>query len=60
MKSKKELILSYMVGVAEKTGNEFIGFSTKEISEQFQMQRTNVSAILNEMVRDNRRQLLEN
>lgn len=53
MKSKKELILSYMVGVAEKTGNEFIGFSTKEISEQFQMQRTNVSAILNEMVRDN-------
>lgn len=54
MKSKKEIILSYMEEVVSKRGDSFKGFTTKDLSEQLQMQRTNVSAILNELVKDNK------
>lgn len=54
MKSKREIILSYMEDVIGKRGDSFKGFTTKDLSEQLQMQRTNVSAILNELVKDNK------
>lgn len=54
MKSKREIILSYMEEVVSKRGDSFQGFTTKDLSGQLQMQRTNVSAILNELVKENK------
>lgn len=52
MKQKKDIILSYMEDVVGKRGDSFKGFTTEDLSKQLQMQRTNVSALLNELVRE--------
>lgn len=53
MNSKKELILRYMENVASNSIDPFMGFTTTLLSEQLEMQRSNVSTLLNEMVREN-------
>lgn len=50
---KKDLILSYMqrtVSIADK--EKF--FTTQELVDHFHMQRTNISSILNQLVKDNK------
>lgn len=54
MKAKKEAILYYMEVAMSKQKEARDGFTTKELSERFQMQRTNVSTILNELVKEHR------
>ena len=52
MISKKEMILAYMEEATRKGGDAFEGFTTTDLSEHFAMHRSNVSAILNELVKE--------
>lgn len=50
---KKDLVLSYMQRKASVIDEDKF-FTTQELVEHFHMQRTNLSAILNELVKDNK------
>lgn len=52
MKSKKESVLDYLTQKNNREGGETWGFSTTELAAALQMQRTNLSTILNELVQD--------
>lgn len=51
MNSKKETILSYIIKKTENTTIEF-EFTTEFLAERLNMQRSNVSAILNQLVQE--------
>lgn len=53
MKSNKELVLDYIHKYcAAQTGQEVDGISTQYLSDKLDMQRTNLSAILNQLVKE--------
>ncbi len=53
MRSKKDLMLSYMLEVSSKRGDGFPGFTTAELSSALDMQRSNTSNLLNILVKEN-------
>lgn len=55
MKTKKEIIFEYIQNTTIKVGfDEFRGFTTQELSSEFNMLRPNLSTILNDLVEENR------
>lgn len=54
MQLKKDTILSYIEEKLIDSYNSNKGFTTQEISVALNMQRTNVSAILNNLVKENK------
>lgn len=54
MITKKEIVLNYMEQALDKNYESYDGFTTQELSSKLGMQRTNVSSILNELVKDRR------
>lgn len=55
MKSRKEQIYGYLIEKTEKYKEEdIVYFTTQEVSEALSMHRSNVSAFLNEYVKENR------
>ena len=50
---KKDLILSYMQRTVSVADKEKL-FTTQELVDHFHMQRTNISSILNQLVKDNK------
>ncbi|NLC96376.1 MAG: sigma 54-interacting transcriptional regulator [Erysipelotrichaceae bacterium] len=51
MKSKKEIVLSYLYNMENKD-NSFKGLTTTELSKALNMQRSNASSILNTLVKE--------
>lgn len=55
MKSNKELVFDFMQTYANRSNKgDVTGCSTQYLSEQLEMQRSNISAILNQLVKENR------
>lgn len=52
MQSKKDIVYDFMVQMTKQVNASFDGFTTQALSDHFQMQRSNVSAILNELVKE--------
>ena len=53
MKLSKDIVLEYMQNQA-LNHSESISFTTQELSDALQMQRSNLSKLLNELVKDQR------
>lgn len=53
MKLTKDIVLEYMLAQAQNHSDD-IQFTTQELSEALQMQRSNLSKLLNELVKDQR------
>lgn len=51
MRTNKEMVLMYMQDMTIKKGEDFKGFTTQELSADLNIQRTNLSAILNDCVK---------
>ena len=54
MGSNKERLYDYMQQVTSKSNTDFKGFTTLQLAEALQMQRTNLSALLNVLVQENK------
>lgn len=54
MKTNKERLYLYMQEVTGKKSAEFSGFTTQELAEQLHLQRSNISALLNALVKEKR------
>lgn len=54
MKTNKERLYSYMEEVTWKKSADFPGFTTQELAEQMNLQRSNLSALLNGLVKEKR------
>jgi len=52
MKSNKEIILSYIYELSNKNEN-FEGVTTQNLADILHIQRSNISAVLNELVNEN-------
>ena len=51
MRTNKVMVLMYMQDMTIKKGEDFKGFTTQELSADLNIQRTNLSAILNDCVK---------
>lgn len=51
MRTNKEMVVMYMQDMTIKKGEDFKGFTTQELSADLNIQRTNLSAILNDCVK---------
>lgn len=58
MKSKKEILYEYIQRCTYSEGMEEKGFTTQELSEALNMQRSNLSTLLNELVKEHRMEKL--
>lgn len=54
MKSNKERLYYYMQDYTSKSNNDFLGFTTQQLADALEMQRTNLSALLNILVKENK------
>lgn len=54
MKSNKERLYYYMQEVTSKANTDFQGFTTQQLADALNLQRTNLSALLNVLVKENK------
>lgn len=52
MRSNKERLYDYMQEVTSKSNTDFKGFTTQQLAEALEMQRTNLSSLLNVLVNE--------
>jgi len=52
MKSNKERLYYYMQEFTSKSNSDFKGFTTQQLADALEMQRTNLSSLLNVLVQE--------
>ena len=57
--TKKDEVFDYMVMCAQKCGTEDKVFNTQELAEELQMQRSNLSTLLNDLVMEGKLEKLQ-